>query len=173
MIRLAGFFAGALLAVVSILLVLGIPELPPPEPEHVIIPYEPPEPVAKTPEQETPPAEIEPAQLAESPPVEQASPEAPVVEAPITETLLPIDESPALIEAADATQWYSFWSPFRSQIAANGFVRRLESVTGFDYRVVRVDSGKYEVAFAYSDDGEREQILSTIATATGLELPDT
>ena len=41
---------------------------------------------------------------------------------------------------ADA-QWYSFWNPFRSEIAANGFVAQLEKVTGLDYRVVRVKTG--------------------------------
>lgn len=171
MIRLAGFFAGALLAVVSILLVLGVPELPQPEPQHVIIPYEPPEPVAQAPEPA--PEGFDTAPLEQTPPQEEPPAEAPIAATPLTETIFSIDESPAIVETADTTQWYSFWSPFRSQIAANGFVRRLESVTGFDYRVVKVDAGKYEVAFAYGDDGEREQILSTIATATGLELPDT
>lgn len=173
MIRLAGFFAGALLAVVSILLVLGVPELPPPEPEHVIIPYEPPEPVANAPEPEPAHAGLDTAPLMETPPAQEPPMEAPIAAAPLTETIFPIDESPAVVETADTTQWYSFWSPFRSQIAANGFVRRLESVTGFDYRVVKVDAGKYEVAFAYGDDGEREKIISSIAAATGLELPDT
>ena len=68
--------------------------------------------------------------------------------------------------------WYSFWNPFRSEIAANGFVSQLERVTGIDYRVVRVKSGVYEVAFAYHDDSERSAKLSRISAATGLELPD-
>ncbi len=69
-------------------------------------------------------------------------------------------------------QWYSFWNPFRSEIAASGFVSRLEKVTGLDYRVVKVKTGVYEVAFAYVDDGERRTKLSMISMATGLELPD-
>lgn len=72
---------------------------------------------------------------------------------------------------ADA-QWYSFWNPFRSEIAANGFVSQLERVTGLDYRVVRVKTGVYEVAFAYDDDAERRSKLSQISAATGLDLPD-
>ena len=72
---------------------------------------------------------------------------------------------------ADA-QWYSFWNPFRSEIAANGFVSQLEKVTGLDYRVVRVKTGVYEVAFAYNDDAERRSKLSQISAATGLDLPD-
>lgn len=67
--------------------------------------------------------------------------------------------------------WYSFWNPFRSEIAANGFVSQLERVTGIDYRVVKVKAGVYEVAFAYHDDSERSTKLSQIAAATGLELP--
>ena len=80
-----------------------------------------------------------------------------------------IDTGP--VPAADPS-WYSFWNPFRSEIAANGFVAQLERVTGLDYRVVRVETGVYEVAFAYYDDEERRSKLSQIAAATGLELPD-
>ncbi len=68
-------------------------------------------------------------------------------------------------------QWYAFWSPFRSEIAANGFVAELQRVTGLDYRVVKVKPGVYEVAFAYGDDESLEQYLSTISAATGLDLP--
>ena len=74
--------------------------------------------------------------------------------------------------AAREAQWYSFWNPFRSEIAANGFVSQLEKVTGLDYRVVRVKTGVYEVAFAYLDDAERRFKLSQISAATGLVLPD-
>jgi len=69
-------------------------------------------------------------------------------------------------------QWYSFWNPFRSEIAASGFVTQLEKVTGLDYRVVKVRTGVYEVAFAYDNDVERRTKLSQISAATGLELPD-
>ena len=79
------------------------------------------------------------------------------------------EEPPAVIAEPS---WYSFWNPFRSELAANGFVAQLERVTGIDYRVVKVDTGVYEVAFAYSDDAEREAKLSQISMATGLDLPD-
>jgi hypothetical protein len=69
-------------------------------------------------------------------------------------------------------QWYSFWNPFRSEIAARGFVTQLEKVTGLDYRVVKVKTGVYEVAFAYDNDVERRTKLSQISAATGLDLPD-
>jgi hypothetical protein len=69
-------------------------------------------------------------------------------------------------------QWYSFWTPFHSRIAASGFVSRLEEVTGLDYRVVKIETGIYEVAFNYGDDDERRSKLSLISAATGLDLPD-
>ena len=69
-------------------------------------------------------------------------------------------------------KWYSFWNPFRSEIAANGFVTQLEKVTGLDYRVVKIKTGVYEVTFAYHNDSERRTKLSQISSATGLDLPD-
>ena len=82
------------------------------------------------------------------------------------------DIADADIGAPAETLWYSFWNPFRSEIAANGFVSQLEKVTGIDYRVVKIKSGVYEVAFAYNDDEERRTKLSQISSATGLDLPD-
>lgn len=70
----------------------------------------------------------------------------------------------------DDLKWHAFWSPFRSRIAADGFVSRLEAVTGFDYRIVKVEAGNYEVAFAYDDDGQRAAILEEIEAATGLVI---
>lgn len=153
MFRLAGLLIGSAFAVALILLVLGMPELPAPvEPE---------------------PAPIEPLQAVVDPPepapeifAEEPEPES----GPEPEPALQEPEPPPL--EPEPVQWHAFWSPFGSRIAANGFVTRLESVTGFDYRVVKVDNGVFEVAFAYTNDAEREQKLSTIAAATGLDLPD-
>jgi hypothetical protein len=66
--------------------------------------------------------------------------------------------------------WYAFWSPFRSKIAADGFVSQLQRTTGLDYRVVKLKPGVYEVAFAYSDDSDIEHKLTQISSATGLDL---
>ncbi len=89
------------------------------------------------------------------------------VESPHAPDLM--DDYPTIEEEL---QWYSFWNPFRSEIAARGFVAQLEKVTGLDYRVVKVKTGAYEVAFAYDNDVERRTKLSQISTATGLDLPD-
>ena len=69
-------------------------------------------------------------------------------------------------------QWHEFWNPFRSEIAAKGFVSQLEKVTGLDYRIVRVKAGVYEVGFAYGDDAERRLKVAQISAATGLDLPE-
>ncbi len=69
-------------------------------------------------------------------------------------------------------QWYSFWNPFRSELAAQGFVSQLEEVTGLDYRIVKVKAGVYEVAFTYIDDTERTHKLEQISAATGLDLTE-
>ena len=87
---------------------------------------------------------------------------------PLADDPPPVNDPPPLNEM----QWYSFWNPFRTEIAASGFVSRLEEVTGLDYRVVKVETGAYEVAFAYGDDDERRVKLSQISAATGLDLPD-
>ena len=89
----------------------------------------------------------------------------------VTKNILPdIADDHLLIQTE--MQWYSFWNPFRSEIAARGFVSRLEEVTGLDYRIVNVKIGVYEVAFAYDNDMERRTKLSQISSATGLDLPD-
>ena len=89
----------------------------------------------------------------------------------VTEKILPdIADDHVLIQ--NEMQWYSFWNPFRSEIAAQGFVSRLEKVTGLDYRIVKVKIGVYEVAFAYDNDIERHTKLLQISSATGLDLPD-
>lgn len=149
MIRLLGFLLGSALSVVAILLVLGPPEIlseVPPEP--AIAPVEVIQESAVVAVEETP------------------LPDTEAIPAPVAELPLPPPEEDV------ALKWHSFWSPFASQIAASGFVSRLESVTGYDYRVVKIETGVYEVTFAYTDEVERRDKLSVIASATGLELPD-
>ncbi|MGI9261586.1 MAG: hypothetical protein ACR2QR_06110, partial [Woeseiaceae bacterium] len=108
-----------------------------------------------------------------APPVQQVT-EEPVLAADqipvVIDDDLPLDVAGDNLNASPETQWYSFWNPFRSEIAANGFVTQLERVTGLDYRVVKVKSGVYEVAFAYDNNAERNTKLSQISAATGLEL---
>ena len=90
-------------------------------------------------------------------------------EAPADAVALSSD-TPAL--TPNSLQWYAFWSPFRSEIAANGFVEQLQRVTGLDYRVVKIKPGVYEVAFGYVDDVDISLNLSQISAATGLDMPE-
>jgi hypothetical protein len=153
MIRLFGFVVGSAIAIAAILLVIGLPQLPQRQPDVAIAAPEPELPAPELPAPELPAPELPAPMVQEEPVIE-------VVE--IVEVPAPADPS-----------WHSFWSPFGSQIAASGFVKRLEAVTGYDYRVVKIETGVYEVVFAYTDETERLDKLSVIASATGLELPDT
>ena len=140
------------------------------------------------PDSAAPAAEL--SEAADDQPLDQPSDEP--VDEPVDEaadSLVSDAETEALIEdiftprprpaAADAPsigtvdadeRWYAFWSPFRSEIAANGFVARLQETTGIDYRVVKVKTGVYEVAFAYVDDADIQDKLARISDATGLDM---
>ena len=104
-------------------------------------------------------------------PAQEAAP-APAL-APETEALIEQIFSPEPLSepiAATEENWYAFWSPFRSELAANGFVAKLQETTGIDYRVVKVKTGVYEVAFNYSDDADVQDKLARISAATGLDM---
>jgi hypothetical protein len=174
MIRFMGVLVGSALAVAALVVFIGIPEF---TTESSVA-----EPTVITLPMRGGPASQETAQLAEEPaavaaadtpaqpapePVPQQAPE----EIAEQEPAEPPRQAMAA-EPASPLQWYAFWSPFRSEVAANGFVDQLQRVTGLDYRVVKVKPGVYEVAFAYEDDGEITANLSQISAATGLELPE-
>lgn len=156
MFRLLGILVGSLISVVIILMITGIPQFHAEKPQleeprveavdfHVAADLQSVEPLLDSPEETEP-----------EPDMAVAMPEAEA------EVAVSVTES----------QWYSFWNPFRSKLAASGFVQQLEKVTGFDYRVVKIKTGVYEVAFAYDNDDERRRKLALISSATGLELPD-
>lgn len=187
MIRLIGILTGSAIAVSFLIVVVGIPEfaahepLPDRDAERVAVAQLSPD---RLPERQAEPepatfAEPEPSMPAESDPTSpaeqqhevQADPETTAITGtPSTvapEPMIPIAETaPEPIEI----QWYAFWSPFRSKIAADGFVSELQRTTGLDYRVVKLKPGVYEVAFAYSDDTDIQDKLTQISSATGLDL---
>ena len=162
MIRFTGVLVGSALAVAALVVFVGIPEFTTessvPEPTVITLPMRADAPipvVEEAPEKAPPPSAID--TLAE--PV--------AAEAPA--------DTPAELPAAEpveAPQWYAFWSPFRSEVAATGFVDQLQRVTGLDYRVVKMKPGVYEVAFSYVDDQDITVNLSQISAATGLQLPE-
>lgn len=71
---------------------------------------------------------------------------------------------------ADDTRTHLFWSPFRSQWAAEGFARRLTNSTQIPIEVINAGAGKYRVAFAYQDESERLAHIERIESITGLQL---
>lgn len=175
MIRLMGILTGSAIAVALLIVALGIPELateqtmpiPTVEPINEVPPATPPT-IAETPPPKPAP-EAAAAQLDETIPNESLEANidstAAVPDTTLETPIQPDEPRPA----ADAG-WFAFWSPFRSEIAANGFVSELQRTTGLDYRVVRLKPGVYEVAFAYSDKNDIEDKLTRISTATGLDL---
>jgi len=176
MFRLLGFLIGSATAIIIILLVLGIPEFNLTDPvndqqrfdaavEKLREKQQEIADVAKTMIDEV--AAVDDGQDNIEPVTEKALPESSAQPLPDTPDFA--DYYPAI---QDELQWYSFWNPFRSEIAARGFVTQLEKVTGLDYRVVKVRTGIYEVAFAFGSDVERRTKLSQISAATGLDLPD-
>lgn len=181
MIRLIGVLTGAALAIGLLLLVLGVPELAgtsaadterAPEVAAIVPTPQAPPAVSPEPEPDTQPVEepeslagmeiiAEPAAEPESDVTTPASP-SPEPDIVTTETLT-MDDAPT-------ENWYAFWSPFRSRIAADGFVSELSRTTGLDYRVVKLKPGVYEVAVAYTDDADIEDKLTRISAATGLDM---
>ena len=160
--RFLGVLVGSAFAVAALVVFVGIPEFTTEssvaEPTVITLPM-----------RAEAPATIEP----QEEPQQEVHAAADVIVEPVAE------EAPAEVvaEALPATpeeslHWYAFWSPFRSEVAANGFVDQLQRVTGLDYRVVKVKPGVYEVAFAYEDDQEITARLSQISAATGLQLPE-
>ena len=189
MIRLLGSLTGTALAIALLLLVVGIPQFRAPESgiERTVMtlplqarPVEPVESIESG-------IETEAHAMANAGPDIVAAREADVPDEnsparlPIVESLPPTTANVASNVAPSLTampehpgepRWHTFWSPFRSEIAANGFVERLQSVTGLDYRIQRVKAGVYEVSFAYVDDSDIPGSLSLITAATGLDFRD-
>ena len=169
MMRFLGVLVGSTLAVAALVVFIGIPEFTTEssvaEPTVITLPIRSETPAPEPPIAE-PPAEVPATAAVESPAEPVTEPDAPTDE-PLEE---PVYEAPP--PPAASLHWYAFWSPFRSEVAANGFVDQLQRVTGLDYRVVKVKPGVYEVAFAYEDDQDITASLSQISAATGLQLPE-
>jgi hypothetical protein len=168
MIRLMGILTGSAIAVAFLIVTLGIPELEAPQP----LPAAAPQPVAPADSARATEPALVPEPAPQPQPATQAETAAAVAQMlPAAPEAQPepeasIEQLPTSIEQ----QWYAFWSPFRSKVAADGFVSQLQRTTGLDYRVVKLEPGVYEVAFAYSDDSDIQEKLLQISSATGLDL---
>jgi hypothetical protein len=166
MLRLIGMLIGSVLAIASLIVVFGVPRLTDPDPAPA------PEPVVAAPAVAAEPVEPVPVTADPEP---QPDPEPEPEVAALVDQVFAEEESREVVPAAapeplTEDRWYAFWSPFRSELAANGFIARLQDTTGIDYRVVKVKTGVYEVAFAYSDEADIEAKLERIAAATGLDM---
>ena len=183
MFRLLGFLIGSATAITIMLIVLGVPDFHLADPGVDQQRFD--AAVEKLKEKQQEVAEVADhivAEVAESVEDLQDNIEAFADKALPELTAQLIADPPTMQEVSDTAydnpviqnelQWYSFWNPFRSRIAAQGFVAQLEKVTGLDYRVVKVKAGVYEVAFAFDNDIERRTKISQISAATGLDLPD-
>ena len=158
MIRLLGAITGSALALAALLVLVGIPQFKaePSAAERAVV----------TLPRRAAPVEVatEPETVVATPPMDEPLDNAAQVAAaaePVAQALLP-----------DSQQWFAFWSPFRSEIAASGFITQLQRVTGLDYRIVKIEPGVYEVAFAYAADEDISMNLLQISAATGLDLPE-
>ena len=175
MFRLVGIITGAALAIAFLIIALGVPEFA--KPEAAVVRDTVFEPALQPEPQPEPPRapEMETAAAVAAVPESQAESTEKVITEPdyeaLVEQIFTPNPEPVPESAADE-KWYAFWSPFRSELAANGFVSKLQESTGIDYRVVKVKTGIYEVAFAYTDDEDIQEKLSRISAATGLDMSD-
>jgi hypothetical protein len=174
MVRIVGILCGSALAISLLIIALGVPEFLPSTEE---MPATASKPVVASESSEIPAVitgidEIESYPTPEPATIVETSDETSI------ETLEEISNEPAAfvtetpLPPPSTEHWYAFWSPFRSELAANGFVSQLQRTTGMDYRVVQLKPGVYEVAFAYEEDTDIASHLAAISSATGLEMPD-
>ena len=168
MFRLLGFLAGSTVAIATILFILGVPKFQFEDAGLGSLNTEVALDDIQAGQRELPPLPEQDALDTTEDTGEEAEEAGvpPVVRQVVVEQDLPV------MPPESETRWYSFWNPFRSEIAAKGFVSQLEEVTGLDYRIVKVKAGVYEVAFAYIDDTERMNKLEQISAATGLDLTE-
>lgn len=65
----------------------------------------------------------------------------------------------------------SVWTPFHSQMSAEGFAARLSRQLDHDFRVERRAAGAYQVVFDAGTGDERDLLLTQIREITGAEVP--
>jgi hypothetical protein len=177
MFRLMGFLAGSFLSIATLVLLIGTPDFHLGGDDEDVARFD--VAVEKLKAKQAPlqadPDALEPAP-ADSPAETPLEPAAVATAEPLR-VAEPPASAPSSADSAIPPQaptpdpeWHAFWTPFRTEIAARGFVRRLERVTGLDYQILKMNRGEYQVAFAYGSDDELDAKLSQIAAATGLDL---
>ena len=172
MFRILGFISGSAISIVGILLVLGVPKFDLSSFETDQARFDA---ALEKIREKRPPIEELVEELVEEEAAIAAEPIAESSAETIADNTLESVEIPAdPQDIFNAEQHgHEFWNPFRSEIAARGFVSQLEKVTGLDYRISKVEAGVYQVGFAYTSEDERRSKISLISAATGLDLPAT
>ena len=61
------------------------------------------------------------------------------------------------------------WTPFHSEMSANGFARRLARALDHPFAVRRDGPGRYQVVFPYEGDSARDEVLARVAMLTGTQ----
>ena len=98
-----------------------------------------------------------------------ATPATPQIGPPNTTSKTPLPElAPATPRLEPRS--HLFWSPFRSEPAAQGFAGRLSAATDVAVTVTKASPASYRVGFAYRDETERRALIERIESLTGLEL---
>lgn len=173
MIRTLGFVVGSLLSLAALVILVGMPRFAADEGVPVEAVRKPQPPAVDAPQ--GPAAETPSPRIPDS--VPDASPGDPEEPTAVAEAIA-VDAVAAAVAEVEPPrspaerEWRTFWTPFRSRVAAEGFIGRLESLTGLDYRVAKEGIDRYHVQFAYRDEAELDSNLATISAATGLELAD-
>jgi hypothetical protein len=178
MLRLAGILTGSAIAIAVLITALGLPQPGGASREARIAPLAGDEPAFHEPPVDALQTAVESENPMTREPESPAAPPAAIASEIDNGAAAQTDQADAAVDSAlpadnpQAANWFAFWSPFRSEIAANGFVAELQRSTGLDYRVVKVKPGVYEVAFAYTSDTDRQDKLARISEATGLDIAD-
>ena len=94
-----------------------------------------------------------------------ASAEAPIdLEPPVAESAIALPSS-QIMNRDSATQ--TVWVPFRSQMSAQGFAKRLTGKLDHPFSVNREGPGRYQVIFSYANEFERLALLDKMQSVTG------
>lgn len=165
MVRIAGFLLGMVLVLAAFLLVLKPADTRPP---GIRVTTEPMAPMQAHVKSSDPPKNV-----MDTLPVDSVVPAGSDIDT--VRTAAPRDgilDTDALLHEHNGAEQnrYLFWSPFRSEWAAQGFANRLAVATRVPVEVIEEGAGQYRVGFPYRNELERRERIEQIESITGLHL---
>jgi hypothetical protein len=110
------------------------------------------------------PADLDAVLAGEQLPMELAQPPLQPAVGPAAAPFDAVVESPGM-DLPAPTQ--TVWVPFRSQMSAQGFARRLTGKLDHPFSVDREGPGRYQVIFSYANEFERLAVLDQVQSVTG------